>query len=103
VPTLRNVGKRPYQTFVKAYMHNEYFTSLKPVAHFYNTRDLLPRCQPHDFGEGATHWMAPDSTENMNTSRVGRLGLPDAKEDAIVGFLQTLTDVFMSANHSDTL
>jgi cytochrome c peroxidase len=72
-------------------------------AHFYNTRDLLPRCQPHDVGEGATCWPAPDSTENMNTSRVGRLGLSDAKEDAIVSFLQTLTDVFMSANHSDTL
>jgi cytochrome c peroxidase len=27
VPTLRNVDKRPYPTFVKTYMHNGYFTS----------------------------------------------------------------------------
>lgn len=46
VPTLRNVDKRPYPTFVKAYMHNGYFTSLKAVVHFYNTRDVLARCQP---------------------------------------------------------
>jgi cytochrome c peroxidase len=35
------------------------------------------------------------STENMNTSRVGRLGLSDAEEDAIVSFMQTLSDGFM--------
>jgi len=45
VPTLRNVDKRPYPAFVKAYMHNGYFTSLKAIVHFYNTRDVLPRCQ----------------------------------------------------------
>jgi cytochrome c peroxidase len=33
---------------------------------------------------------------HMNTSRVGRLGLTDAEEDAIVSFMQTLTDGFMS-------
>jgi cytochrome c peroxidase len=98
VPTLRNVDKRPYPTFVKAYMHNGYFTSLKTIVHFYNTRDVLPRCQSRDVGEGVTCWPAPESTENMNTSRVGRLGLSDAEEDAIVSFMQTLTDGFMSAN-----
>jgi hypothetical protein len=34
----------------------------------------------------------------MNTSRVGRLGLTDAEEDAIVSFMQTLTDGFMLIN-----
>jgi hypothetical protein len=34
----------------------------------------------------------------MNTSKVGRLGLSDAEEDAIVSFMQTLTDGFMPAN-----
>jgi cytochrome c peroxidase len=97
VPTLRNVDKRPYPAFVKAYMHNGYFTSLKAIVHFYNTRDVLARCQPHDVGEGTTCWPAPESTENMNTSRVGHLGLSDAEEDAIVSFLQTLTDGFMRA------
>ena len=95
VPTLRNVDKRPYPAFVKAYGHNGYFTSLKQIVHFYNTRDVLPRCQPHDAGEGTTCWPAPESTQNMNRSKVGHLGLSEAEEDAIVSFMQTLTDGFM--------
>jgi cytochrome c peroxidase len=98
VPTLRNVDKRPYPAFVKAYGHNGYFTSLKAIVHFYNTRDALPRCQPHDPGEGTTCWPAPESTANMNTSRVGRLGLSDAEEDVLVVFMQTLTDGFMTVD-----
>jgi cytochrome c peroxidase len=35
VPTLRNVDMRPKPDFVKAYMHNGYFKSLKEVVHFY--------------------------------------------------------------------
>jgi cytochrome c peroxidase len=31
----------------------------------------------------------------MNTSRVGHLGLSKADEDAIVSFMQTLTDGFL--------
>jgi cytochrome c peroxidase len=95
VPTLRNVDKRPYPEFVKAYGHNGYFRSLKSIVHFYNTRDVLPRCQPNDPGEGTTCWPAPESTVNMNTKRMGRLGLSDAEEDALVAFMQTLTDGFM--------
>jgi len=34
----------------------------------------------------------------MNTKRVGRLGLSEAEEDAIVSFLQTMTDGFMPVN-----
>src|SRR5258706_1475027 len=95
VPTLRNVDKRPYPAFVKAYGHNGYFTSLKQIVHFYNTRDVLPRFQPHDAGEGTTCWPAPESTANMNTSHVGNLGLSDADEDALVSFMHTLNDGFM--------
>ena len=40
---LRNVDKRPSPAFVKAYGHNGYFTSLKQIVHFYNTRDV--RCR----------------------------------------------------------
>jgi cytochrome c peroxidase len=94
VPTLRNVDKRPYPAFVKAYGHNGYFTTLKEIVHFYNTRDVLPRCMSHDAGEGTTCWPAPESTDNMNTSKVGHLGLSDAEEDALVAFMQTLTDGF---------
>ena len=52
VPTLRNVDKRPSADFVKAYGHNGYFRSLKQIVHFYNTRDVLPRCSAHDPREG---------------------------------------------------
>ena len=39
----------------------------------------------------------PESTDNINTKRVGRLGLSEAEEDALVSFMQTLTDGFMSS------
>jgi cytochrome c peroxidase len=61
----------------------------------YNTRDVLPRCQPNDPGEGTVCWPPPESTDNMNKSKVGHLGLTAAKEDALVSFMQTLTDGFM--------
>jgi hypothetical protein len=32
----------------------------------------------------------------MNTKRVGRLGLSETEENALVSFMQTLTDGFMS-------
>ncbi len=92
VPTLRNVDKRPSPDFVKAYGHNGYFKSLKEIVHFYNTRDVLPRCAAHDPREGTGCWPAPETTENMNKDKVGNLGLSDSEEDAIVAFLQTLTD-----------
>jgi hypothetical protein len=34
----------------------------------------------------------------MNTKRMGRLGLSEAEEDAIVSFLQTMSDGFMPVN-----
>jgi cytochrome c peroxidase len=95
VPTLRNVDKRPNSTFIKAYGHNGYFKSLKSIVHFYNTRDVLPRCGPNDPGEGTTCWPGPESTKNMNTKFVGKLGLSDEEEDALVSFMQTLSDGFM--------
>ena len=97
VPTLRNVDKRPNDGFVKAFGHNGYFKSLKQIVHFYNTRDVLPRCAPDDPREGTGCWPAPEETANMNKSRIGHLGLSDAEEDAIVSFMQTLTDGFTSA------
>jgi cytochrome c peroxidase len=95
VPTLRNVDKRPHPDFVKAYGHNGYFKSLKAIVHFYNTRDVLPRCGPNEPGEMTSCWPAPESTENMNTSKVGHLGLTEDEENALVSFMQTLTDGFM--------
>jgi cytochrome c peroxidase len=80
-PTLRNVDKRPSPGFVKAYMHNGFFKSLKDVVHFYNTRDVA--------GAG---WPAPEVGTNVNTAEMGDLGLTADEEDAIVEFMKTLTD-----------
>jgi len=79
VPTLRNVDKRPGIGFTKAYMHNGVFKSLKEVVHFYNTRD-----------DGS--WPAPEVSANVNKVDLGKLGLSDAEENAIVAFMKTLSD-----------
>lgn len=92
VPTLRNVDMRPTPDFVKAYMHNGYFKSLKEVVHFYNTRDVLPRCAANDPGEKVTCWPAPEDATNLNKRQLGNLRLTAQEEDAIVAFLKTLTD-----------
>lgn len=94
---MRNVDKRPSADFVKAYGHNGYFRSLKQIVHFYNTRDVLPRCAAHNSREGTSCWPVPETTENMNKSKVGNLGLSGEEEDAIVAFMQTLTDGFTPA------
>jgi len=92
VPTLRNVDKRPYEGFVKSYGHNGYFKSLKEIMHFYNTRDVLPRCAPNDPGEKVSCWPAPEYADNMNTRQLGNLRLSDEEENAIVAFMKTLSD-----------
>jgi cytochrome c peroxidase len=95
VPTLRNVDKRPNAAFVKAYMHNGYFTSLKDVVHFYNTRDVLRRCAPNDPGEKISCWPAPEVAANLNTRQLGNLGLSEDEENALVAFMRTLTDGYL--------
>ncbi len=75
VPTLRNVA------ITSPYMHNGAFMTLKEVVHFYNTRDVP------DNG-----WPAPEVNMNVNTEELGDLGLTDGQEDAIVAFMETLTD-----------
>jgi cytochrome c peroxidase len=82
VPTLRNVGKKPGLGFTKAYVHNGVFKSLKEVVHFYNTRDVKP-------------WPAPEVAENVNTDELGNLGLSNAEEDALVAFMETLSDGYV--------
>ncbi len=79
VPTLRNVDKRPGKGFPKAYMHNGVFKSLKEVVHFYNTRDV-------------EDWPPPEVPQNVNTDELGDLGLTPEEENAIVAFMQTLSD-----------
>jgi hypothetical protein len=38
-------------------------------------------------GEMTSYWPAPESTENMNTSKVGHLGLTEDEENALVSFM----------------
>jgi cytochrome c peroxidase len=79
VPTLRNVDRRPYAGFVKAYTHNGFFKSLEDVVHFYNTRDV-------------ESWPPPEVSENVNQDELGNLGLTADEEAALVAFMKTLTD-----------
>ena len=98
VPTVRNVGAKPTPESVKAYAHNGYFKTLKGIVHFYNTRDVKPECaNPLTTMEDAIAggcWPAPEIADNVNHDELGDLGLPDEEEDAIVAFLETLTDDF---------
>ena len=82
VPTLRNVAKGEAN---KRFMHNGVLRSLEDVVHFYNTRDTDPT------------WRSPEVLLNMETGEVGDLGLSKKEELAIVAFLRTLSDGWMSA------
>jgi len=88
---------RPTPNFVKAYMHNGYFKSLKEVVHFYNTRDVLPRCRAGDPGEKVTCWPPPEDPTNLNKRQLGNLKLTDQEEDDLVAFLKTLTDDYKAS------
>ena len=90
--TLRNVARVPRPGFKRAYMHNGYFTDLKTVVHFYNTRDVLPHCKSAKQTVGVDCWPQPEQPANLNTTQTGNLGLNEAEEDAVVAFLSTLID-----------
>lgn len=101
VPTLRNVDLRPTGTSVKAYGHNGYFKTLEGLVHFYNTRDVKPRCPgPYTEAEAlaADCWPAPEYAATVNRSELGNLRLTPAQEEAIVVFLKTLSDGYTPAS-----
>jgi cytochrome c peroxidase len=111
-PSLRNLNKRPYPGFVRAYMHNGVFKSLKEVVHFYNTRNLttvkgevIDFTQPNPYAglKGTPlfpppEYPSPVTLQNPQggpgnaSNQVGNLGLTSAEEDDLVAFLKTLTD-----------
>jgi cytochrome c peroxidase len=86
VPTLRNVDKRPYSGFIKAYAHNGYFKSLEEIVHFYNTRDVPGA------GWNGQPWPPAEVSDTVNTTELGDLGLKPEEEADIVAFLKTLSD-----------
>lgn len=98
VPTLRNVGKGFGGKATKAFGHNGYFKSLKGIVHFYNTRDVKPVCPDRFTTESDALqqgcWPSPEVAVNVNTDELGDLGLTPAEEDAIVAFMETLSDEF---------
>lgn len=92
VPTLRNL----WTGQPRAYMHNGWFRTLEGVVHFYNTRDVLPRCADPLASEAEAMaqscWPAPELAQGVNTDELGNLHLTAAEEAKIVAFLKTLTD-----------
>ena len=74
---LRNVALTP------PYMHNGVLKTLKEVVNFYNTRDIPGM------------WPAPEVPETMDGQFLGDLGLTGAEEDAIVKFMETLSDGYI--------
>ena len=98
-PTVRNVVVGDNRT----YMHNGVLTSLVQVVDFYNTRDALPVCtdpavlaDPTRYGSeafgGAGCWPPPEFGENLDTKRMGDLGLTEREVRAIVAFMESLSD-----------
>lgn len=98
-PTLRNVEKESGDDFVKPYTHNGWFKTLEGLVHFYNTRDVLPKCETLVISDATEQealankcWPAP---EFPNPSTViGNLQLTEAEEAAIVAYIETLVDEF---------
>ena len=95
-PTVRNVAVGSNRTF----MHNGSLKSLRLVVQFYNTRDVLPECgkgqldDPTEWGPEGEYgcWPAPEYPENLDTKNMGNLGLTSGEVDAIVAFMQALSD-----------
>jgi cytochrome c peroxidase len=90
VPSLRNVDKRPFKNFIKAYGHNGFFLSLSQIVHFYNTRDVIT-------------WAPPEVPQNVNTLELGNLGLTPDEEAAVEAFLGTLSDGYVPRLAKDTV
>lgn len=90
VPTLRNIA------VTAPYMHNGYFSTLRSVVDFYNTRDVRPTCWNELVTEAEAErlgcWPAPEVKQNVNGDELGDLGLSDREVDDLVAFLKTLTD-----------
>jgi cytochrome c peroxidase len=127
-PSVRNSDKRPYPTFVRAYMHNGVFKSLQEVVHFYNKRNIAvnPAGQEVAFDlsngppSGYTALLPPpevlDNVQNVagltpaqsaaqgvsgavaTNGQVGNLQLTAAQEADVVNFLKILTDGYTKPN-----
>jgi cytochrome c peroxidase len=110
--TVRNVDKRPYPTFVRAYMHNGVFKSLQTVVHFYNKRNIAVNAAgkevAFDWTKGPPAGYRPlfpppeviDNVQNVQgmLGCIGNLGLTAQEEADLVAFLKILSDGFTKPN-----
>ena len=83
-PSLRNVA------LTAPYMHNGVFSSLREVVEFYNSRDTAKE-----------RWGAPEVAANMDTQDTGNLQLSDDDIDAIVAFMNILTDGYQTPTKTE--
>jgi cytochrome c peroxidase len=122
-PSMRGTDKRPSPDFVKAYMHNGVFKSLKDVVHFYNKRNIavdaagkeiafdLRKGPPAGYTAlfpppevlenvqnvaGVTPAQATATTES--NGQVGNLQLSSQQEDDLVNFIRILNDGYTKPN-----
>jgi len=85
--SLRNIAVTP------PYGHNGVFETLEQITHFYNTRNGLGRVNSNtNAGFGIFGWPEPEVPQNVNTTELGNLGLLPHEENALVAFMNTLTD-----------
>jgi len=121
--SMRSVDKRPTPEFVKAYMHNGVFKSLKDVVHFYNKRNIAVNPNGKEIAfdlrkgppAGYTPLFPPpevlDNVQNVtgvppsqassateSNGQVGNLQLSEQQEDDLVNFIKTLTDGYTKPN-----
>ena len=122
-PSMRGTDKRPSPDFVKAYMHNGVFKSLKDVVHFYNKRNIAVDASgketAFDLRKGppagyAALFPAPEVLENVqnvagvtpaqattateSNGQVGNLQLSSQQEDDLINFLKILNDGYTKPN-----
>jgi cytochrome c peroxidase len=117
-PTVRNVDKRPYPTFVKAYFHNGWAKSLQKVVNFYNKRNIAVNAQGQEVvfdltvGPPAGYtplFPPPEVLANVNNvqgarsntpgqAQIGNLGLTASQEQDLVNFMKILSDGFTKPN-----
>jgi cytochrome c peroxidase len=122
-PSMRGTDKRPSPDFVKAYMHNGVFKSLKDVVHFYNKRNIAVDASGKEIAfdlrkgppAGFTSLFPPpevlDNVQNVagvmpaqatsateSNGQVGNLQLTSQQEDDLVNFLKILSDGYTKPN-----
>jgi cytochrome c peroxidase len=90
-PSLRNVALRP------SFMHNGYFTRLRDVVAFYATRNVTPRRwygggKLYDDLPARYHEYVNEAIAPYDRGAGERPRLDDDEIDALVAFLETLTD-----------